>query len=205
MQRKGSFWYTPSYINNQVGQRLRNLERKKRAAVRPHQRKPPELWLSDWYASRPDVDPEIIAIFGRIIRLSSGFERFRAPVLDELGLTPEVSDLTISLLRTGPPYELNAGALTAQATFPVTTTGAMTYRIDRAEALGLVERRRDPTDRRGVIVRLTKKGLASANHNVDLHWEFMQRVLSEFSPQDRAQLGELLQKLLEAFTKGRHV
>jgi DNA-binding MarR family transcriptional regulator len=198
----GNFWYTPSYINNQVGQRLKYS--KKQAGVQSHGQRQPELWLRDWYASRPDVDPESIAIFGRIIRLSSGFERFRAPLLDALGLTPEISDLTVSLLRAGPPYELNVGALTAQATFPVTTTGAMTYRIDRAEALGLVERRRDPSDRRGVIVRLTKKGLASANRNVDVHVEFMQRILLEFSSEERVQLSELLQKLLEAFTSGRN-
>jgi hypothetical protein len=32
----------------------------------------------------------------------------------------------------------------------------------------------------------------------------MQRILLEFSPQERAQLGKLLQKLLEGLTKGRN-
>ena len=124
-------------------------------------------------------------------------------MLDELGLSPEVSDLTVSLLRAGPPHELTAGALTAQTIYPVSTTGAMTYRIDRAEALGLVERLPCPKDRRGVIVRLTKKGLVSANRDVELHVEFMRRVLLGFSQQERAQLTKLLQKLLEGFRKER--
>src|ERR1700674_2280490 len=79
-----------------------------------------------------------IAMIGRIIRMNATFETHRAPALSSLGLTPEVSDLIISLLRVGPPYELNAGLLAQQATYPTSTSGSMTYRIDRAEALGLV-------------------------------------------------------------------
>lgn len=203
MTRKVASVILLNYINSQVGQRLSNLKAKREAAVPPPEGRQPEAWLCDWRASRPDVDPESLAIFGRIIRLSSGFEHFRAPLLDELGLTPEVSDLTVTLLRAGPPYELTAGALTVQTVYPVTTTGGMTYRIDRAQALGLVERLPCPRDRRGVIVRLTEKGLTSANRNVDLHVEFMRRVLLGFSPQERAQLTKLLQKLLEGFRKGR--
>jgi len=163
----------------------------------------PEAWLEGWRSERPDVDLQFFAIFGRIIRLSCGFDRFRAPVLRELGVTPEISDLIISLLRSGEPYELNCRELAEQATFPVTTSGAMTHRIDCAEALGLVERRRDLRDRRAVLVGLTKKGLRAANLNVDLHIRFLREILGDFSATERTQLAAILKKLLTGFAKHR--
>ena len=159
---------------------------------------PRELWLSNWHSVRTDIDPVAIAILGRIIRLNPAFEAHRAAALAALGLTPEVSDLIISLLRSGPPHALNSGALSPEATYPISSSGAMTYRVDRAEALGLVERRRDPQDRRGVLVGLTIKGLDLANRDVDAHMELTANFLASFSAAERAALSRLLQKLLAA-------
>ena len=150
---------------------------------------------------RPDVDRFAIAINGRMIRLNASFQLYRASALASLGLTPEVSDLVISLLRIGPPHELKAGLLAEQATYPLSTSGSMTYRIDRAEQLGLVERHRDPNDRRGVMVRLTSRGLDVANRDVDVHVSLMREVLSRFSSEDQAKLADLMQTLVEQFTK----
>jgi DNA-binding MarR family transcriptional regulator len=111
-----------------------------------------------------------------------------------LGLTPEVADLIISLLR-GTPHELPAGSLSPESTFPLSTTG-VTYRVDSAEKLGLVNRRRDDKDRRSVIASLTKKGLDLANREVDMHMELVAR-LAEFSNDDRSTLAQLLQRLLK--------
>jgi DNA-binding MarR family transcriptional regulator len=158
----------------------------------------PEPWLENWFAVRPDLDRIAIAMIGRIIRMNSTFETHRAPALASLGLTPEVSDLIISLLRVGPPHELNAGLLARHATYPTSTSGSMTYRIDRAEALGLVERHRDPKDRRGVIVRLTAHGREIANRDVDLHMTLMREVLSRFDPGDLPKLADFMKTLLDA-------
>ena len=62
-----------------------------------------------------------------------------------------------ALRRQGPPYQLSPGAL-LRAT--LVTSGTMTNRIDRLTEAGLVARRPDPLDRRGVIVRLTDQGIA---------------------------------------------
>jgi DNA-binding MarR family transcriptional regulator len=159
---------------------------------------PPEPWLVNWYSVRPDIDRQTIAILGRIIRLNPAFERFRAGTLESVGVTPEISDLIISLLRSGPSSELNAGALPREATFPVSSTGAMTYRIDRAETLGLVVRGRDPSDRRGVIVSLTPRGKDVANRVVDDALEMVNGFLGSFSAEERTALAHVLQKLLIA-------
>ena len=107
-------------------------------------------------------------------------------------MTPEVADLIISLLR-GTPHELPAGSLSPEST--LSTTG-VTYRVDSAEKLGLVNRRRDDKDRRSVIASLTKKGLDLANREVDMHMELVAR-LAEFSNDDRSTLAQLLQRLLK--------
>lgn len=155
-----------------------------------------EAWLVRWHAERTDIDPTDIAILGRLIRLGPAFESYRGEALASMGTTPEVSDLIISLLRSGRPYELNAGALALEATYPLSTTGGMTYRVDSAEKLGLVERRRDAKDRRAVIVRLTLKGLALANKNVDIHMKLVAQFLADFTDDERASVAHLLKKLL---------
>ena len=60
-----------------------------------------------------------------------------------------------ALRRAGEPYVLSPGRLLAQT---LVTSGTMTNRIDRLESRGLVQRRPDPADRRGVHVRLTPQG-----------------------------------------------
>jgi DNA-binding MarR family transcriptional regulator len=61
-----------------------------------------------------------------------------------------------SLRRAGKPYRLTPTQLYNSL---MLTSGAMTNRVDRLEAAGLVERLQDPADRRGVLVSLTKDGL----------------------------------------------
>ena len=55
----------------------------------------------------------------------------------------------------GPPLPADPGALLRQT---LVTSGTMTNRVDRLAERGLVERCPDPSDRRGVLVRLTAAG-----------------------------------------------
>lgn len=154
-----------------------------------------EPWLQEWYTNKPDVLRDEIAIAGRMIRLEPAYNRLRARILDELGLTPEISEVIITLFRQGPPYERSPSALSVGATI---STAAMTYRLNNAEAMGLIERRPDPNDRRGVIVRLTRAGKRLANRDVDMHLELVRNILQSFSASERETLANLLQKLLAA-------
>ena len=157
-----------------------------------------EPWLGQWQKVRPDIDPSKFAINGRLIRLLRSFERQREKLLESIGLTLETSDLLISLLRSGAPEGLSATELRSAATFPIDTSSAMTYRIDRAQSLGLVERRRSDTDRRGVIISLTERGRDLAQKDVELHMTLMDTLLADFSDTERATLSELLGRFLVA-------
>jgi DNA-binding MarR family transcriptional regulator len=69
-------------------------------------------------------------------------------IADRLGINPTDLECCDLLFMNGP---LTAGKL---AELTGLTTGAITGVIDRLERAGLVERQRDPRDRRKVIVRL---------------------------------------------------
>lgn len=146
-----------------------------------------------WQRERPDLEAWPFAIFGRLWRLSAsllgGAERWLAPI----GLTFESFSVIVTLRRGGPPYELNPTALYRES---LLSSGAITNRIDRVEAEGLVKRLPDPNDRRGTIVRLTPKGRALADRAIKLHFEALAESLAGIDKTERTQLSILLGKLL---------
>ncbi len=149
--------------------------------------------LAEWQRERPDLDPWPFAIFGRIWRLSANLlgdvEKWLAPV----GLSFESFSVIVTLRRSGPPYQLNPTTLYRES---LLSSGAITNRIDRVEAEGLVKRLPDPKDRRGTIVRLTAKGRALADRAIKLHFEALAEELSGINRAERDQLARLLSKLL---------
>ncbi|MEE1722850.1 MarR family transcriptional regulator, partial [Streptomyces sp. JV186] len=68
------------------------------------------------------------------------------------------------------------------------TSGTMTNRIDRLAKKGLVERLPDPSDRRGVLVRLTDEGCARADRSLAGLLAQARAILAELAPTQRAEL-----------------
>jgi DNA-binding MarR family transcriptional regulator len=62
------------------------------------------------------------------------------------------------------------------------TTGAMTNRIDRLLARGLVEREGDAADRRRVVVRLTETGRRLVDDVAPDHYRLEEELLASLSP-----------------------
>ncbi|WP_245434111.1 MarR family winged helix-turn-helix transcriptional regulator [Pseudolabrys taiwanensis] len=151
--------------------------------------------LAEWRRERPDLDPSPFGIFGRIWRLSTSVLSDAEAWLTPLGLTFESFSVIVTLRRCGPPYELNPTALYRES---LLSSGAITNRIDRVEALGLVKRLPDPNDRRGTIVRLTAKGRTLADRAIKLHFDALAEMLSGIDGRERDQLAGLLSALLKA-------
>lgn len=149
--------------------------------------------LAEWHRERPDLDPSPFGIFGRIWRLSASVLGNAEAWLTPLGLTFESFSVIVTLRRSGAPYELNPTALYRES---LLSSGAITNRIDRVEAQGLVKRLPDPNDRRGTIVRLTPKGRALADKAIKLHFAALAEILSDLDRGERDQLGKLLSRLL---------
>lgn len=150
--------------------------------------------MSAWRQERPDLDPSSVAVIARISRLGMLMTRRSEQWLVPMGLTWESFSLIVTLRRAGEPYQLRPSELLHDS---LLTSGAMTNRIDRVEAMGLVERLRDPYDRRGVIVKLTPQGLALADQAIATHFERLDEQLASLSRAERKTMAELLSKLLQ--------
>lgn len=152
-----------------------------------------DLVLAQWRRERPDVDVWPMGIVGRISRLSRLLDRELKEFFAGHGLERWEFDVLATLRRSGPPYELTAGALNRAA---MVTSGAITNRIDRMAAKGLVERVPDEEDRRSVRVRLTERGLATVEELVGLHAANEARLLASLGPKERDELAGALRGLL---------
>ncbi len=154
--------------------------------------------VGQWQAARPDLDSSPIAVIGRVSRLSRLIDRRLAENFARFDLENWMYDVLATLRRGGEPYELSAGELVGQS---MVTTGAITNRIDRLAARGLVERL-GTTDRRKVIVRLTPAGLALVDEVAVAHMATEAEILADLSPRQRHDLAALLRTALLALGDG---
>ena len=111
--------------------------------------------VAAWRRERPDLDVRPLEVLSRVTRLARHLDRARRTAFAEHDLEVWEFDVLSALRRAGAPYVLSPGQLLAQT---LVTSGTMTNRIDRLEEKGLVQRLPDPADRRGVHVRLTRRG-----------------------------------------------
>ncbi|MGB9872328.1 MAG: MarR family winged helix-turn-helix transcriptional regulator [Anaerolineae bacterium] len=77
------------------------------------------------------------------------------------------------------------------------SAASMTGIVDRLLEGRLVERRRDPEDRRSVVVALTQEGARVLEQVRADRRQTLEQLLRLLSPEDRAQLHAILDKLLE--------
>ena len=78
------------------------------------------------------------------------------------------------------------------------TSGAISQRLDRLEARGLVTRAPSETDGRGVRVTLTAEGLRLIDAVLPTHVDTEHQLLAGLSADEQKQLAGLLRTLLES-------
>ncbi|MGH7910169.1 MAG: MarR family winged helix-turn-helix transcriptional regulator [Candidatus Dormibacteraceae bacterium] len=152
--------------------------------------------VAAWRAARPELDPSPLEVLSRVSRLSKHLDRARQRALDGEGLDLWEFDVLVALRRAAPPHQLSPGAL-LHAT--MVTSGTMTNRIDRLTERGLVARRPDPEDGRGVLVRLTPRGRERADGAMTGLLERERELLAELDPDAQTALARLLRRLLLSF------
>ncbi|RUW86893.1 MAG: MarR family transcriptional regulator [Mesorhizobium sp.] len=152
--------------------------------------------IEQWKRERPDLDVSPMAVIGRLNEVSSLIARDRlAPLFARFGLQAGEFDVLATLRRSGSPYALTPTAL-YEAT--MVTSGAMTNRLDRLETSGLIQRGPHPNDRRGIVVRLSDKGLALIDEAVTAHVANEHQILSGLTLTERETLSRLLEKLISS-------
>jgi DNA-binding MarR family transcriptional regulator len=146
-----------------------------------------------WHESEPDIDPSNLEVIGRVLRCAMHIERRRERALRPLHLTPADFDVLVTLLRIRSAEGTNPTVLANNC---MVTSGAITSRLDRLERSGLIERRPDPNDRRGVLVLLTLAGEQLARNAIAAVFAEHERVLEPLSVRDRSSAVSVLRRLL---------
>ncbi|TDF63335.1 MarR family winged helix-turn-helix transcriptional regulator [Cupriavidus sp. L7L] len=152
--------------------------------------------LAQWARERPDLDASPMGLIGRVARLNRHTGKSIESALAETALQPWEFDVLATLRRSGPPFALSPGALIGSL---MITSGTMTNRLDHLERAGLVQRRPNPDDRRGLLVELTDAGCERIDHAVAVHVENEHRLVAALSATERAQLATLLRRWLRQF------
>lgn len=147
--------------------------------------------LEQWARERPDLDVSPMGVVGRVHRVGEALHSRLRPVFAEAGLSDGDFDVLASLRRAGHPYELGPGALVAST---MVTSGAVTKRIDRLEAAGLVHRRVADDDARARVVGLTAQGLEVTDRVLEAHVANEHRLVSALGADERATLARLLER-----------
>jgi DNA-binding MarR family transcriptional regulator len=141
----------------------------------------------------PEVDPEVEKIVTALGRLNRRMQVGYSRQLSSLGISSAEWEVLKALLVTGKPYRLGPGDLAKRLGL---TPAAMTHRIDRMVAEGLVTRERDESNRVRVIVELTDEGRGKWLETMRMASAIEQDLLQDLSTEERAALGGMLQSLL---------
>ncbi|MGV8908775.1 MAG: MarR family winged helix-turn-helix transcriptional regulator [Propionicimonas sp.] len=157
-----------------------------------------DLILAAWARELPDVDVTPLGSLSRISRLAKHLDRARKDAFAAHELDVWEFDVLAALRRQGRPYVLSPGEL-IRAT--LSTSGTMTNRVNRLEARGLVIRRPNNDDRRGVLVQLTGEGRIRVQQALADLLAYERRVLAAIEPAARDDLAVLLRRLLAPFER----
>src|SRR5580692_2790529 len=149
--------------------------------------------VQQWNRERPNLDVSATHVLQRISRIFVLQSASFAAIFERYGITFGEFEVLAALLRSGPPYQMSPTRLVDAV---VLSSGAMTNRIDRVEALGLVERLPDPHDRRGTLVALTREGRRTVDAALVAHLANEEHLLGALSSAERGTLARLLRKLL---------
>ncbi|MET8949021.1 MarR family transcriptional regulator [Streptomyces sp. NPDC004542] len=140
-----------------------------------------------------DLDPQVEQIVSALSRLNRRMNVAYGRQTAALGISNAEWEVLKALVLSGLPYRLGPSDLAKRLGL---TPAAMTHRIDRMVAEGLVTRERDESNRVRVIVELTPEGREKWLEAMRMATVFEEDLLQDLSPGERAALGEVLTRLL---------
>jgi len=156
-----------------------------------------DLIVQAWRTERPDLDVAPLEVLSRVTRIAKHVDTFRSEAFKASGLASWEFDVLAALRRAGKPYRLSPKALLKET---LVSSGAMTHRLTRLEARGLVTRSSDPDDGRGVVVHLTKTGLRAVDTAFSALVSKEQALVKAISAQERVDTANTLRRLNRGLT-----
>jgi DNA-binding MarR family transcriptional regulator len=154
-----------------------------------------DMVLAQWAAQRPDLDVSPMAVIGRLSRLARVVDARLNRTFASHGLDRASFDVLATLRRSDPPHRLTPTELMASS---MVTSGAITQRVDRLAARGLVTRTPSAKDGRSQEVSLTAEGFALVERVLPDHLATEQRILAPLDASARADRAATLSTLLAA-------
>ncbi|MDI3402561.1 MarR family winged helix-turn-helix transcriptional regulator [Streptomyces cavernicola] len=140
-----------------------------------------------------DLDPQVEQVVSALGRLNRRMNVAYGRQTATLGISNAEWEVLKALVLSGAPYRLGPGEIAKRLGL---TPAAMTHRIDRMVAEGLVTRDRDESNRVRVIIELTDTGREKWLEAMRLATVFEEDLLQDLSGEERGLLGELLTRLL---------
>ncbi len=156
--------------------------------------------VDQWRRERPDLDPSPIALFGRVHRIYLRYQAVLTRTFDRHNLNSASFDVLAALRRSGAPYRKTGSQL---ATGSLLSSAGVTFRLDRLESAGLIERQRDDRDRRVVYSALTDEGLEVIERTMEDHLKAENALLHALTEDERTQLARLLAKLERSIVEAK--
>jgi DNA-binding MarR family transcriptional regulator len=146
----------------------------------------------------PGVDVGAAAVTGRIRRTNFHLNRNAEAVLNGFNTTGASFDVLAALYAVGPPYQMTP---TQFYRGHMMSSAGVTARLDVVERAGLVARSRDPRDRRGVIVTLTRAGQKTVREAAQALYRRQAFVLAVYTDRERKQVLNLMKRLLNSLER----
>jgi len=162
--------------------------------AKPGERDHVDRFLDEIKDELPEnIDLVVEGIVDRINGINWRIRKMLDETLEQYGLTTGDWKVMSSLRWSGKPYRRTAGELARYADL---SSGAMTNRLDQLEEAGLVERFREPSDRRTVHVQLTNKGKRLHQAAIGIQAEKEALLGKALHEKDKRQLDELLRRVM---------
>ena len=143
----------------------------------------------------PGVDVGAAAITGRIRRTNFNLNRNAEEVFNGFNTTGASFDVLAALYAAGPPFQMTP---TQFYRGHMMSSAGVTARLDVVERAGLAARSRDPRDRRGVIVTLTKAGQKLVRDAAQALYRRQAFVQTVYTERERKQVLNLMKRLLNS-------
>tara|TARA_B100001057_G_scaffold499752_1_gene611636 strand:+ start:522 stop:1004 length:483 start_codon:yes stop_codon:yes gene_type:complete len=152
--------------------------------------------VEQWAKEKPELETEPMAMMGRIMRIAKYMETQVADLHKTYDMKLGEFDVLATLRRSGKPYRLTPSELIGSM---MLTSGAMTNRLDKLEAKGLISREHSKEDRRSVSVKLTKDGLVLIDEMMTEHVEMQKKLVKSLSASQKKNTNQLLKAWLSAY------
>jgi DNA-binding MarR family transcriptional regulator len=148
-------------------------------------------FLRSWTLLRPDLDLSTTAAMGRVLRLAALMNNITEDGLAGAEVTRPEFEVLAALRRS--PDGLRPRQLTRET---IASGASTTKRLTRLESAGLITRTPLERDRREVQVRLTDRGRTLTDTLFAAQLDREATVLAPLDADERAQLADLLARVL---------